>query len=153
MLEKNPLSTDLTLHWVSVYLFACLLVIYQLVCHLFSPEIQLNINEDQRIIIRSVLYAISIMIFPLSSLLRHILLRLNQTMPSKRSAKSRYLITIFITLAVVEIIGLFGITMFILGDNYNTLYIFSSLAALGLFLHKPKTEEYSKIIEALNTQK
>jgi hypothetical protein len=39
--------------------------------------------------------------------------------------------------------------MFILGDSFNTLYIFSGLAFLGFFLQRPKPEEYQSIVEAL----
>ncbi len=151
MLEQKP-SSNLTLHWAFVGVFFSLIIAYQVVCHLAGAEIQINIAEEQRIVIRSILYAVAIILFPLSNLLRHILLRLNQTMPGSRSAQSRYLITTFITLAMIETVGVLGLIMFILGDDYNTLYIFSTLAALGLFLHRPKAEDYLQIIHALEVQ-
>jgi hypothetical protein len=52
----------------------------------------------------------------------------------------------------VEIVGVFGLIMFILGDSYNTLYIFTTLAALGLFLHRPKESDYEQIVDALAQQ-
>jgi hypothetical protein len=39
--------------------------------------------------------------------------------------------------------------MFILGDGFNTLYIFSVLAVLGIYLHMPKINEYLAIKAAL----
>jgi hypothetical protein len=44
---------------------------------------------------------------------------------------------------------LFGFLMFIWGDTANTLYIFISLSALGMYLYRPKLTEYNSIINAL----
>ncbi len=149
---KNS-STDLTLHWFFASLLLCLLIIYNLICHIMGAEIQINMDEDQRIVIRTILYTVTIFLFPLTNLIRHILLRLNQTMPGDNPARNRYLITTVITLLTIETVGIFGLAMFILGDSYNTLYIFTTLAVLGIFLHRPREEEYSQIIESLTLQK
>jgi hypothetical protein len=49
-------------------------------------------------------------------------------------------------------VAVFGFVMFILGDDFNTLYIFSVLGALGLFLHRPKIEELAAIDQALSAK-
>ena len=109
----------------------------------------MGISEEQRVFIRTIFYVVAIILFPLVNLVRYVLLRLNQTMPGDNPAKNRYLITIIVTLASIEVVGIFGFVMFILGDDYNTLYIFSTLATLGVFLHRPKQGEYNQIIDAL----
>lgn len=145
-------STDLRLHWFFVGLMLCLLIAYNIICHTIGTEIQINMDEDYRVFIRTILYIVTIIIFPLSNLLRHIMLRLNQTMPGDNSAKNRYFITTVITLMTIETVGIFGLTMFILGDGYNTLYIFTTLAVLGLYLHHPREEECRQIIDAIKSQ-
>jgi len=152
MTEYKRLKAELTLHWVIVAMMLSMLVIYNLVCHLMAAEIQINLAEEQRVFIRSILYVVTIAVFPLTNLLRHILLRLNQTMPGDNPAKNRYLMTTVVTLASIEIVGVFGLVMFVLGDGYNTLYIFTSLAVLGVFLHRPREQEYKQIIAALKYQ-
>lgn len=137
------------MHWLIFYIMLAMLVFYNVICHTVGPELQIQMEEQQRVFIRSILYAISIALFPLSNLLRHILLRLNQTMPGDNPAKNRYLMTTVITLASIEIVGVFGLVMFLLGDHYNTLYIFTTLGGLGLFLHRPREQEYRQIIEVL----
>lgn len=92
---------------------------------------------------------LAIIAFPITNLIRHIQLRLNQTMPGKKSAKSRYLLTIFVSMVLIEGVGALGFVMFLLGDDFNTLYIFTGLSALGLYLYRPKAEEYGKIVEKL----
>lgn len=152
MSENKQLESDLILHWIIVIMMLSMLIAYNIICHLMGSEIQVNIDEDQRILIRTVFYIIAIILFPMVSLIRHILLRLNQTMPGDLPAKNRYLTTIIITLVLVEAVGVFGFVMFVLGDGFNTLYIFSTLGALGIYLHRPKQDEYGGIIEALRVQ-
>ncbi len=152
MSEYKQLKSDLKLHWVIVGIMLCLLFSYNIICHIFGSEIQIMVAEDQRILIRTIFYIIAIILFPLVNLLRHILLRLNQTMPGDNPAKNRYLVTIIVTMTLIEIVGIFGPVMYVLGDGYNTLYIFSVMGALGIFLQRPKVEEYSQIIEAIKVQ-
>jgi len=146
-------KSDLTIHWVIAGMMIFMLVSYNIICHFFAVDLQINIAADQREFIRTILYIVAIALFPLSNLLRHILLRLNQTMPGDNPAKNRYLITTIVTLSIIEVIGIFGFGMFLIGDGYNTLYIFTVLGALGIYLHRPREEEYKKIIEALRIQK
>jgi len=55
-------------------------------------------------------------------------------------------------MSLVEVVGIFGLVMFIFGDGFNTLYIFTGLSALGLFLYRPKADEYAEIIAAIAAQ-
>lgn len=125
------------------------LIIYVVVCHVFSHDLQATLPEQRREFIRTIFYIIAIIAFPLTNLIRHIQLRLNQTVPGNQSAKSRYLLTIIVSMTLVEAVGVLGFVMFMLGDDFNTLYIFVGLASLGLYLYRPKEEEYFQIVEAL----
>jgi hypothetical protein len=149
MTTQKSLKSELTLHWIIVICMLGMIISYNIICHFIGGEIQIPLEQQQRVLIRTILYVFAIILFPLSNLIRYILIRLNETMPGETPAKYRYLITVIVSLATVEIVGMFGFIMFILGDDFNTLYIFSVLAILGLFLHRPKQEEYQKIIEAL----
>ncbi len=121
------------------------------VCHFYANKIQLGFEEQQRIFIRTILYVVAILTFPVMKFVRHVMLRLNQTSKSKNSPKSRYRFTIIISMLVAESIGLYGLIMFILGDSYNTLYIFIMLSALAMFLYKPDQQEYRGLIESIET--
>ena len=124
-------------------------MVYLILCLQFGHELQEPLPEERRGFIRSVFYVIAIITFPITNLIRHIQLRLNQTMPGNKSAKSRYLLTIIVSMMLVEGVGVLGFVMFMLGDDFNTLTIFLGLAALGLYLYRPKVEEYQQIVEAL----
>lgn len=156
--EREQLKSGLILPWVIVGVMLTSLAAYIIICHSLGEQLQQPLAESQRVTIRTALYAVAIVIFPVTNLIRHIQLRLNQTMPCSRpdyqgNAKRRYLTTIIVSMSLVEIVGVFGLVMFVLGDGFNTLYIFTGLSALGLFLYRPKADEYHEIIEAIAAQK
>ena len=156
--EPEQLKSDLAIPWAIVGIMLVMLVAYVIVCIFFGDLIQTPLPEAQRVLIRTILYVVAIVTFPMTNLIRHIQVRLNQTMPYSRGtpgieAKNRYLVTVIVSMSLIEAVGVFGFVMFILGDNFNTLYIFSGLSALGLFLYRPKVDEYAKIVEALTAQK
>lgn len=152
--DHEGLKSDLILPWTIVGIMLIMLAVYIIACQTLGEQLQSPLPEAQRVLVRTVFYVIAIMTFPLTNLVRHIQLRLNQTMPYigqgfVEAAKSRYLVTIIVSMSLVESVGIFGFVMFILGDGFNTLYIFTGLSALGLFLYRPKPDEYKGIIEAL----
>jgi F0F1-type ATP synthase membrane subunit c/vacuolar-type H+-ATPase subunit K len=166
--ERKQLKSDLVMPWVIVSIMLTMLAANIIVCHVLGGALQQQLPETQRELFRTVFYVVAIMTFPLTNLIRHIQLRLNQTMPRSdkasriykcddseviAEAKARYLVTIIVSMSLVEVVGIFGLVMFMWGDGFNTLYIFSGLSALGLFLYRPKTEEYIEIIEAISAQK
>jgi hypothetical protein len=131
-----------------------MLATYLVICFTIGTELQQPLPEITRIKIRTALYVVAIVSFPMTNLLRHIQLKLNQTMPLTQAnyraeAKKRYLVTVIVSMAFMESIGAFGFVLFMLGDGNNNLIIFTGLSALGLFLYRPKLDEYSHIVELL----
>jgi hypothetical protein len=136
-------------HWFVVGLVALSILGYLGICLYFGDAIQDALPEGRRVLIRTTFYALAIVSFPLANLIRHVQIRLNQTVPGSKSARSRYLMTVIVSMAIVEIVAGLGLVMFLLGDGFNTLYIFLGLAALGVYHYRPKEEEYVEIVEAL----
>jgi hypothetical protein len=146
----SPRKNDtLTAHWLICFAMLTLLAVYNLLCHFWGAELRQPLTESERVLIRTVLYIIAIALFPMTKLMRHILLRLNQTMPGEKTAAQRYLLTIVVTQSMIEVVTLFGPIMFLLGDDFNTLYIFTLLGALGIYLHRPQQREWDSIAEAI----
>jgi hypothetical protein len=186
--QQERLKSALILPWLILVIMLVMLVTNIIICQTIGNQLQQPLPEAQRVLIRTILYAIAIVTFPLTNLIRYIQLRLNQTMPpshvilmnedcmdegdttpgkveeelesclGQRSsamhgvvaeAKNRYLVTVIMSMALIGSVGIFGFIMFVLGDNFNTLYIFTGMSALGLYLYRPKAEEYARILEAL----
>jgi hypothetical protein len=146
-------KNDLLPHWCVVAAVLVSLAAYLFACQHFGRTLQDFMPEERRITIRTIFYAIAIITFPLTNMIRHIQLRLNQTMPGDKSATSRYLLTVIVSMAFVESIGVLGFVMYWLGDDFNTLYIFLGLSLLGAYLYRPKESEYADIVEALGAGK
>ena len=156
-IEPEQLKSDLILPWLIQGFMLATLATFFIICVAYGDQIQEPLPEAQRVLIRTILYIVAIATFPMTNLIRHIQLRLNQTMPYSRDtprleAKKRYLVTIIVSMSLIESFGVFGFVMFILGDSFNTLYIFSGLSALGMFLYRPKVDEYARIVETLTAQ-
>lgn len=153
-IDQKSLEADLKLPWLIVGIMLVSLIIYVIICFTLGAELQQPLPEITRVKIRTALYIVAIVSFPMTNLLRHIQLRLNQTMPLTQlayqsEAKKRYLLTVTISMTLMESIGVFGFVLFMLGDGQNNLIIFTGLSALGLFLYRPKLHEYSQIVESL----
>ena len=146
---ERQLTADFKLLWLLLGLVLLTLAAYIFASHYFGTQIRFVIEEEKRILIRSVLYVLTIISFPLTNLIRFIMVRLNQTMPGKLPARQRYFVTLLVSMTFACIIGIYGFVMFILGDSYNTLYIFCLLSALAVYLYRPKITEYYSIVEAL----
>lgn len=154
--KPEQLKADIVIPWIILGVMLVMLAALLIVCLTLGEQIQQPLPEAQRVLIRTIFYVVAIITFPLTNLIRYIQLRLNQTMPfshgTANEAKSRYLVTIIVSMSLIESVGVFGLVMFILGDNVNTLYIFTGLSALGLFLYRPKVEEYARIVDGLTTE-
>ncbi|TXK96199.1 hypothetical protein BMR02_11800 [Methylococcaceae bacterium HT1] len=147
-ISEQQLQSDLLLAGACRAVALVSLIVLVVICHIYSDKIQIGMEEQQRVLIRTVLYVVAITTFPLMKFMRHVLLRLNQTTKSSSTSKSRYMLTIAISMLVAESIGIYGFVMYLLGDSFNTLYIFTGLSALAMYLYKPKIEEYRTIIES-----
>ncbi|MCX7066122.1 MAG: hypothetical protein NTW85_00235 [Methylococcales bacterium] len=152
--DHQALNADLKLPWLIVGMMLVTLLTYLVICFTLGTELQEPLPEITRVKIRTALYIIAIVTFPMTNLIRHIQLKLNQTMPLTQAnyraeAKKRYLLTVIVSMAAVESIGVFGFLLFMFGDGVNNLIIFTVLSALGMFLYRPKLDEYSHIVELL----
>ena len=151
-MQREQLKSDLLLPWIITSMMLLMLAVYVFICLYYGNDVRLDNISDPPVLIRTILYIIAIVSFPVTNLIRHIMLRLNQTMPGDTPAKSRYLITVMVSLSISESIGIYGLVLFMLGDEVNSLYIFSILSVLAMYLYRPKLEEYAEIVEALHNR-
>ena len=149
------MKSPLFLPWLMTYTVIILLCIGVAFAHTYHWQNPLT--EDERIFWRTISYVLTILTLPITNLLRHIFLRLNQTMPllasinSERVVKTRYTLTISISMLLMVFVGGLGSVLFYLGEDFNTLHILTGVAVLGVFLYRPKLHEYQQIFDALAT--
>lgn len=147
------MKSSLFLPWFITSTVIALLSLSIFFAHFY--HFQNPLSEHERIIWRTVFYILVILLLPLTNLLRHIFLRLNQTMPLlenanlKKTIKTRYTLTVSVSMLLILVIGSLGSVIFYFGDGFNSLHIFNIVAGLGIFLYRPKLHEYQQIQDAL----
>jgi len=156
--NQGQINRALRLAWQFSAIMAIGLIAIVIVCHTFgNMMLTPPIAEETRILLRSLFYLLAIITFPMTNLLRHIQITLNKTMPTAtddyfNEAKKRYFVTVLVSLSLMNSMGIYGLTLFMLGDGFNTLYIFVWMSALGIFLYRPKANELMDICGALSVK-
>lgn len=142
----------LMLPWI-VWGVCLALVILQLVMALIFIAPLRTLDTAEPIALRTAFYIATIISFPLINLVRHVMLKLNQTMPGPpRHATRRYWMTVCVSMIWAESFAEYGVILYLLGDAANSLYILCGLAILGLALYRPQQREYLAIVSALDEQ-
>lgn len=145
VISEQQLQTDLVTAGIIRVASLMSLMALLVICHIYAEQIQIGLGEQQRVVIRTILYVVAILTFPMMKFVRHVTLRLQK---NNKPPKSRYLLAITVSMLISESIGIYGFIMYVLGDSYNTLYIFTMLSALAMFLYRPDKEEYKALFES-----
>ena len=150
--EKNEKNT-LTLWIIWVAMIGSLLV-YVIMCHLIGDQIRRNINPDLHVEkIRRILYLVAAVTLFVAYQLRKFMLsdrsRRLGIIPTGSFIKAskqtpqmaRYTVAMIVSLALSESIGIYGLLLFFLGDDFNTLYTFIGVSGFAMFFFRPKGYE------------
>ena len=160
MLEETgrvELEKGLRMLWIIWAAMLGSLFIYVFICHQVGEEFRGNTNLDFPIgLLKNILYGAVIVTLFLAHILRRFMLTgrfsssevrlFRSALISKQpSLLAKYTIAVFVSLALCESIGLYGLVLFFLGDDLQTLYIFITISALSMFFYRPKTEEIERL--------
>ena len=141
------------------------LLIYVFICHQFGDQIRRDINPNFPLpLMRNILYGIGIITLFLTHFLKRFMLggTFSGTLskPSRSDQHSnqppflaKYSTALIVSLALSESIGIYGLVLFLLGDSFQTLYIFIGISALAIYVHRPKREELETLALAMQTDK
>ncbi len=58
----------------------------------------------------------------------------------------KYTVAMIVSLALSESVGIYGLVLFLLGDNFTTLCVFIAISAVGMFLFRPKIEDLEELL-------
>jgi len=151
--EKKIDKNMLTL-WIIWAAMLGSLAMYVIIAHLMGDEIGRNANPDFPVeMMRRILYLVSAIELLIAYYLRKFMLSgrikgLGMTPTGAGAINSKqppylakYSITMIISLALSESIGIYGLLLFLLGDNFNTLYTFIGVSAIAMYFFRPKRYE------------
>ena len=152
--NENRLLT-LWIIWAAIF---GSLFIYAIICHQWGVKIRNTIGPNFPLdLMRNVLYGVAISTLILTHFLRKFLLAgrssgsesmsLNPPTSSAQSSPTgKYAVTMVVSLALSESIGVYGMVLFFVGESFRTLYIFLGISALAMFLYRPKREELETLV-------
>ncbi|MBI5969948.1 MAG: hypothetical protein HY884_02200 [Deltaproteobacteria bacterium] len=60
---------------------------------------------------------------------------------------AKYYSAVLISLALAESVGIYGFVLFLLKKDFDSLYLFMTISAITMIIHRPKIEELEKIAE------
>jgi hypothetical protein len=142
--EKLALKNGMRIIWVIWSFMLLSLCIYVLVCHLLKTDLWGIVDiGDTLTTLKYVLLIVSFADFGLIHFMRKMIL---SSSPKRYpSVIGQYTTAIIVSLALAESIGIYGLVLFFLGSDYQTLYIFNVLAAIAMVIYRPKMEELEKL--------
>jgi MFS family permease len=137
------------------------LFIYIIVCHLMKNEIQPVMDPNFPIDhIRYILGGVSLFTLMLTRFFRKRIISGRpdgpgpkpmefQSLSDKPPLIAKYTAAMIVSLALSEFSGFIGLVLFFLGDNFEVLYIFMAIAAFGMFLNRPRRDEFYTFATAM----
>ena len=138
--------------------------IYVLVSHLVIDGIRPSMDSDITFsMLRNVLYGVAIFTLFVAHFIRKFILGSragdSETMAAQKPAvqeptqlMGKYTVAMLLSLVFSEIIGIFGLVLFLFGDSFQTLYIFVGISALGMFHFRPRREEIDHLMAAFQSR-
>jgi hypothetical protein len=142
------------------------LLFYLLICRLWGDEIRGHTSPDFPVaLLRKVLYVVAVVELIVAYFLRKFLLK-NQFigLGSNRLLRHdgaranrplhviRYTTAVIISVAMANSIGIYGLILFLLGDEVQSLYVFIAVSALAMYYFRPKMEEFEQLAASMKSE-
>jgi F0F1-type ATP synthase membrane subunit c/vacuolar-type H+-ATPase subunit K len=162
--ERGPNEKTLLSLWIIWAAMMGSLLLYVVICHQFGEEIRRNVGYHFPVpLLRNIFYVIAVITLFLTHFLKKRILSgasrdssSTATPPGPHSNQppvlAKYATALILSLALSESIGIYGVVLFLLGDGFKTLYIFTGISALAIYFHRPKREELEALAPAVQTE-
>jgi hypothetical protein len=154
--EQEQLKDVLRKAWIVWAAMFCSLPIALMACITMADKLKSFAVQDLPFSIsRNILLVLSAVIFIMIGNIRRFQLhgksiaqRAARTAPAERGPDQillKYMSVLLISLVLSEVIGVFGVLMFILSADVQPLYLFIALSAMAMLMHCPKFSEIQDI--------
>ena len=163
--EKKNDKNMLTL-WIIWAAMLGSLAMYVIIGHLMGDEIGRNTNPDLPVdMMRRIFYLVAAIELLIAYYLRKFMLSgrirslgMTSTRAGAITSKQpshivKYTNAMIISLALSDSIGIYGLLLFLLGDNFNTLYTFIGVSAFAMYFFRPKGYEIEMLTKTYLNRK
>ena len=135
--------------------------IYLVVCIIIEKELQINIDSKLPLeTIKYTLFGVSFITLFVVHYLRKFLLRTSnsivnssQTSSPQHPAVGKYLVSVIITSALLESIGIYGLVLFFLAKDTSSLYQLLTISAVAMIYFRPRKDELLNIAAQMKAQR
>jgi predicted Zn finger-like uncharacterized protein len=139
--EKEILKDSMRTNWIIWAAMLLSLIVYVLICHLFKDDLWGVVDIGNMLNnLKYVLFAVALVEFIIIFFMRRLILTNTQSIQNV-TATVQYTSALIISFALAESIGIYGLVLFFLGSDFETLYIFNAIAGLAMIIHRPKMDE------------
>lgn len=129
--------------WVAMLLS---LGAYVAVGQLAGDSIRQGISDSMPLdTIRTILFGVSVVELIGIHYVRKTMLRLSRG-TAQQAVAQRYSVTSIISYAVSESIGIYGLVLYFLGDDIQSLYVLMGISALAMVYYRPKYEVLKDLV-------
>lgn len=161
--EKEAIDKGLKILWIIWAAIMGSLLIYVFICYQFGEEMRGIVSQDFPIPLpRNILYGITIVTLFFTHFLKKLMLAgasgdsMPRSVESDKHSRSpesiaKYTAALVVSFALSESIGIYGLTLYLLGDGFQTLYTFVGISALAIYFHRPKREELETLAVAMQS--
>ncbi len=155
--EKEQFRKSIQMIWIIWVAMLGTLAFYFMIVRFFGDEIKSNISYDIPLKkLKDILIVASAIGVALAFFLRRFMLAIK---PQKSSGfelsrvAGKYASAVLVSLAISETVAIFGLILYLLGEDTTTFHIFIVLSAMAMVYYRPKTEEIKRLVLSLQTGK
>ncbi len=159
--EQEVLAKAMKTNWLIWAAMVSSIGIYILVAHMTAGEIRIGAGAAEVFgLLRTVLLILGIGELVLIPLIRRLVLKgvrppktaaAMGTMGGSHPAVAAYTSALVVSLAIAESVAIYGLVLFFLSSDFNTLYLFAALGAAGMIVNRPKSEELERLAADMKT--
>jgi len=137
--------------------------IYVAICLVAGDELKAEMGPGLPLAqLKYILLSVSLVTFGLIRFFRNAMLKAN---PRKtdiplprglseagRSALSRYMSAVIVSAALAESVAIYGLLLFMLGEGFDTFYLFTAISAAAMLYYRPRRDELDSLVTGQRPQ-
>jgi len=148
--DKNELAKKMmVIRIIWGALFSSLFV-YILVCHFLADQLEPNMLDPDfpMTLFTNILFAVAVVEVIIAYVVRWFMLKTaSREQLDISSTVGKYTTIIIVTNAICESVGIYGLILFLLSQDFQLLYTFMFISALTMLHFRPKTVEIEGIYD------